>query len=48
MLSLIKELGKHADAKIICFIEGEFYYDGKKMGIDIEVIKQKKEPTYLS
>ncbi|MGF7058081.1 glycosyltransferase family 4 protein [Brassicibacter mesophilus] len=42
VLSLIKELGKHADAKIICFIEDEFYYDGKKMGIDIEVLKQRK------
>jgi len=41
VLSLIKELNKYTDAKIICFIEDEFYYDGKKMGIDIEVLKQK-------
>lgn len=42
VLSLIKELGKHADAKIICFIEDEFYYDGKKMGLDIKILRQKK------
>lgn len=42
VLSLIKELDKQIDAKIICFIEDEFYRDGKKLGINIEVYKQKK------
>lgn len=42
VLSLIKELSKHVDAKIVCFIKDEFYYEGIKVGIDIEVIEQKK------
>ncbi len=42
VLSLIKELNKNVDAKIVCFIKDEFYYDGIKMGIDIEVVEQKK------
>lgn len=40
VLSLMKELEKYVEPKIICFIEDEFYYDAKKLGIDIEVIKQ--------
>lgn len=40
VLSLIKELEKHIEPKIVCFIEDEFYYEGKDLGIDIEVIKQ--------
>lgn len=42
VLSLIKELSKTNNIKIICFIEDEFYKDGIEMGIDIEVYKQKK------
>ncbi len=42
VLSLTKELQKHIKVKIICFIEGEFYEDAKAMGIDIEVLEQKK------
>ncbi len=41
VLSLLKELNKYIDAEIICFIEDEFYYEGKDMGIPIEVFKQK-------
>ncbi|QIB26942.1 glycosyltransferase family 4 protein [Caloranaerobacter azorensis] len=42
VLSLVKELGKRIDVKLICFLEDEFYYEGKSLGIDIEVFKQKK------
>ncbi len=41
VLSLMKELEKYVEPKIICFIEDEFYYEAKSLGIDIEVIKQK-------
>lgn len=40
VLSLIKELSKTEKVKIVCFIEDEFYHDGKAMGIDIEIYKQ--------
>lgn len=40
VLSLIKELSKTEDVKIVCFIEDEFYDDGKAIGIDIEIYKQ--------
>src|SRR5690606_9702381 len=42
VISLIKELNKLIDAKVICFIEDIFYYDALEAGIDIEVFKQKK------
>ncbi|KPU26695.1 glycosyl transferase family 1 [Caloranaerobacter sp. TR13] len=42
VLSLVKELNKKIDVKLICFLEDEFYYEGKSLGIDIEVFKQKK------
>jgi len=42
VLSLVKELQKHIKVKMICFIKGEFYEDAKAMGIDIEVLEQKK------
>lgn len=42
VLSLVKELNNHMDANIICFIEDSFYADGKAMGLDIKVLKQKK------
>ncbi|NLX61109.1 MAG: glycosyltransferase [Tissierellia bacterium] len=41
ILSLMKELRRLIDAKIICFIEDTFYYDLLKEGINIEVFKQK-------
>ena len=42
IISLIKELDKLIDAKVICFIEDTFYYDALKAGINIEVFPQKK------
>lgn len=42
VLSLVKELNKYLQAKLICFIEDEFYREGKQLGIDIEVMNQKK------
>ena len=42
IISLIKELDKLIDAKVICFIEDTFYYDALKAGINIEVFEQKK------
>ena len=42
IISLVKELDKLIDAKVICFIEDTFYYDALKAGINIEVFPQKK------
>lgn len=42
IISLVKELDKLIDAKVICFIEDTFYYDTLKAGINIEVLPQKK------
>lgn len=42
IISLLKELDKLIDAKVICFIEDTFYYDALEAGINIEVIEQKK------
>jgi L-malate glycosyltransferase len=39
VLSLVKELGKHIDVKIISLRPGSFADDAKAMGIDIEVVK---------
>ncbi|MDD4495493.1 MAG: polysaccharide pyruvyl transferase CsaB [Eubacteriales bacterium] len=39
VLSLVKELGKYIDVKIIALRPGEFAEDARKMGIDIEVVK---------
>jgi len=39
VLSLVKELGKHIDVKLISFRKGEFANDAKAMGIDVEVIQ---------
>lgn len=38
VLSLVKELGKYIDVKIIALRPGQFTEDAKKMGIDIEVV----------
>ena len=40
--NLLVELDKMIDLKMICFIEGEFFYELKAKGIDIEVFKQEK------
>jgi L-malate glycosyltransferase len=42
VLSLVNELSKSIPVKIICFMEGDFYEEGKEMGLDIEVISQKR------
>ncbi|WP_066495996.1 glycosyltransferase [Abyssisolibacter fermentans] len=42
VLSLVKELNKYVEAKIVCFLEDTFYTEGKALGINIQVIKQKK------
>jgi polysaccharide pyruvyl transferase CsaB len=39
VLSLVKELSKHIDVKIISFRPGAFADDARAMGIDIEIIK---------
>ncbi len=39
VLSLVKELSKHIDVKLISFRKGEFAEDAKSMGIDVEVIQ---------
>lgn len=41
VLSLIEKLSSNISIKLICFIEDQFYEDGKKMGLDIEVFNQK-------
>lgn len=42
IISLLKELDKLIDPKVICFIKDTFYYDALEAGINIEVIEQKK------
>lgn len=39
VLSLVKELGKHIDVKIISLRPGKFADDARDMGIDVEVVK---------
>jgi polysaccharide pyruvyl transferase CsaB len=39
VLSLVKELGKHIDVKIISLRPGKFADDAMDMGIDVEVVK---------
>lgn len=39
VLSLVKELSKHIDVKLISFRKGVFADDAKAMGIDVEVIQ---------
>jgi polysaccharide pyruvyl transferase CsaB len=39
VLSLVKELGKHIEVKLIALRPGEFADDAAKMGIDVEVVK---------
>lgn len=41
VLSLVKELQKTEQVKMICFMEGVFFDEAKSMGIDITVLKQK-------
>lgn len=42
VLSLLSELQKKIDVKIICFMKEDFYYEAKERGINIEVYEQKK------
>jgi polysaccharide pyruvyl transferase CsaB len=39
VLSLVKELSKHIDVKLISFRKGVFADDAKAMGIDVEIIQ---------
>ena len=41
VVNLLQELDKRIDVKIICFLKGEFYYEIKEKGINIEVYEQK-------
>lgn len=41
VLSLVKELGKHIDVKLISFRSGIFAEDARKMGINVEVVSSK-------
>ncbi len=42
IISLMEQLKKLMDAKVICFIKDTFYEDALKAGVDIEVFEQKK------
>lgn len=42
VLTLVKELQKTIPIKIICFMEGSFAHEARDMGIDIQVIEQKR------
>lgn len=42
IINLLTELDKIMDVKIICFVKGDFFYDLKAKGINIEVLEQKK------
>lgn len=39
VLSLVKELGKHIDVKLISFRTGAFADDARDMGINVEIVK---------
>lgn len=39
VLSLVKELGKHIEVKLISLRPGQFAEDARAMGIDVEVVK---------
>lgn len=42
VLTLIKELQKNINVKLICFMEGSFADEGRQMGIDVLVMEQGK------
>mgnify|MGYP001400274185 CR=1 FL=1 len=42
IISLVKQLNKLIDAKVICFIKDTFYHEAIEAGINIEVFQQKK------
>lgn len=42
LIALAKELVKHIDMKIVCFIEGDFYITAKEMGLPVVLLKQEK------
>ncbi len=42
IISLMRQLHKMIDAKVICFIKDSFYDEAVDAGIDIEVFLQKK------
>lgn len=42
LIALTKELIKEIDMKIVCFIEGDFYLEAKKLGLPVVLIKQNK------
>lgn len=48
VINLLQELNERIDVKIICFIKGEFYYEAKEKGINIQVFEQKSVMIYLS
>lgn len=49
LIALSKELVKHIDLKIVCFIEGDFYIEAKKLGLPVVLIKQKRRTdTFFS
>ncbi|MCE7700118.1 MAG: glycosyltransferase family 4 protein [Methanobacterium paludis] len=41
LLSLVKELQKSLDIKIICLIPGEFYKEAVELGYNVELLEQK-------
>lgn len=42
IINLLKELNEIIDLKMICFLEGDFYYELKDLGINIQVFPQEK------
>ncbi|MCQ2748931.1 MAG: glycosyltransferase [Clostridia bacterium] len=47
LIALAKELVKHIDLKIVCFLEGDFYIEAKKIGLPVVLIKQNKRTDAL-
>ncbi|RKD25320.1 Glycosyltransferase involved in cell wall bisynthesis [Caminicella sporogenes DSM 14501] len=41
VINLLKELQKHIDIELICFLEGDFSKEARKQGINIKVYEQK-------
>lgn len=47
LISLAKELVKHVDLKIVCFLEGDFYIEAKRIGLPVVLLKQNKRTDIL-
>lgn len=48
VISLLKELQKHIDVQLVCFMEGEFSKDARRACIDIQIFEQKSRIDFAA